>query len=190
MSPNSPPPSAELYTGGILYASQRIRNKLSYVAIVISLALGFLLVLNLQQSLALRQLNRSIIRAMPDGLIVCDEHGKVSIFNEAAQHLTGYSEADIARVGIDALIPADMLPLAVAWREDATIRLKATPSKPLPTDTALFPIVTAHGERVELQVRINGFSSNGDLWFVATLRDATANFVDLGKPVYTPASNP
>lgn len=49
-----------------------------------------------------------IINYAPDAVIVCDNHGHVLYANDAVQAITGYSEEDLIRGGVEQVIPVPL----------------------------------------------------------------------------------
>ncbi|WP_421878203.1 sensor histidine kinase [Pacificispira sp.] len=123
---------------------------------------------------AVRHLNNeasrfeSIVNSGSDGILTVDKHGRIEVFNAAAEKIFGYVRDEAAGMDISALVPAD---------------LQEHHRKIIDEIAATSPAVIhfprhVHGRRkngssVPIEINIATYQANGDRHYVASFRDIT-----------------
>lgn len=106
--------------------------------------------------------SKELLEAMPDGVIVSDENGRILFANRRAEALSGYSREELAGRSIEDLVPSrlradhmrnrahylagDPVPRMMGTRLD--IRMRRKDGREFPADIALGPIGIRRGRMV------------------------------------------
>ncbi|GHH24584.1 hypothetical protein GCM10008023_36810 [Sphingomonas glacialis] len=112
---------------------------------------------------------RSILATVPDAMIVMDEHGIVSSFSAAAEHLFGYTKAEVIGCNVRILmLPAD------ERRHDADLRTyRETGIKHIIGNVRLQKAVRKNGEVFSMELAVGEASVAGERIFTGFIRDLT-----------------
>lgn len=99
------------------------------------------------------QLERTMIDAIPDGMLLVDRQGRILRANAALQHMSGYSEKQMVGQTVDIFLPPDMraahAPMMRRYfgspsqrsmgQKDSTLRLHRRDGRAIPIDVSLSP---------------------------------------------------
>ncbi|HEV7221025.1 MAG TPA: PAS domain S-box protein, partial [Terriglobales bacterium] len=61
-----------------------------------------------QQESSLESRYRKLLHAVPDAILEVDEQGRITILNEAAERMFGYTRAEFLGLNVENLVPAAM----------------------------------------------------------------------------------
>ena len=112
---------------------------------------------------------RAFMDAVPEGVAMFDDHGRLLQFNPAGERLFGYSAEDLAGLGIAALLAG----APEAWQEsDLRQRLQALAPGDAPV-RAEVEARNAGGATFPLEVAISKTTVDGDPRYVVAARDLT-----------------
>lgn len=112
---------------------------------------------------------RSILATVPDAMIVMDEQGVVSSFSAAAEHIFGYTAAEVIGCNVRMLMPA-----ADERRHDAYLRTyRQTGIKHIMGDVRLQKAVRKSGETFPIELAVGEASIAGERIFTGFIRDLT-----------------
>jgi len=121
-------------------------------------------------------LGRHVCRALiGTGLIFADRDGIIRLWNQAAEGIFGYTEAEAVGQSLDPIIPERQR--ALHWKGYGKAMLDGV-SK-YGSETLSVPAVTKEGERISIEFTIN-MLRDGDgkvLGTVAVVRDVTARWI-------------
>ena len=109
---------------------------------------------------------RELVDAAPDGMIVCDEHGKIVLLNAEAERMFGYGRDELVGKSIDQLVPDHVRPrhahhltsYTAAPRlrpmgSDLDLRGRHKDGTEFPVEISLSPIKTERGMLITAGIR-------------------------------------
>lgn len=168
----------------------RWRAAISWGSYIASFALGLLLMHEIRNVNEMRQLTTQVLLSMPSGVIVCGEHGKIKLVNKAAERITGYTPDELSRLGIQVIVPEDLWDAHSAGWQGAMQKLRKDPDSVTTSQRATYPLRMKNGEITRVQLQVAGFFAAGELWFVASMRPANAEWPEITskKSVEEPVS--
>ncbi len=115
-------------------------------------------------------LSRQLFDASPDAMIVAAADGRIVRTNATAEHLLGYSASELARMGVDDLVPAHARARHAhhrqAYAENPTPRAMG--------DRAALHAMRRDGTAVPVDIRLGQLSWGDDTYALAVVRDMTA----------------
>jgi two-component system sensor kinase FixL len=112
---------------------------------------------------------RSILATVPDAMVVMDEQGIVSSFSTAAEHIFGYTAAEVIGCNVRMLMPP-----ADERRHDAYLRTyRETGIKHIMGDVRLQKAVRKNGEAFPIELAVGEASIAGERIFTGFIRDLT-----------------
>jgi PAS domain S-box-containing protein len=108
----------------------------------------------------------AILTAAPDGILVVDEEGRITLASEQAQRMFGYSADELIGQPVEKLVPVRYRGTHVADREAYTRAARRRPmgagkdlvavtrdGREIPVEISLSPVTTVHGTQVVAIVR-------------------------------------
>ena len=111
-----------------------------------------------------------VVESALDGIITCDAHGRVRIFNAAAEAMFGIPRAEILGQPLEQLIPASFRPQHGAWmREFGASR---TPHRRIRSPGQVHAL-RANGEQFPVEASISHVEVDGESLYTVVLRDIT-----------------
>lgn len=112
---------------------------------------------------------RVVLDAAPDAMVVTDEQGIIRLVNDQLTELLGYAAEDLVGGSVDRLVP----PALVGAHRAHRTRYRAAPRR-RPMGTGM-ELRARHrdGHDVPVEIGLSPVTSDGRLWVVASLRDAT-----------------
>ena len=116
------------------------------------------------------QIFRSLFAAYPDGLLLVDAAGHIVMGNPAAASLLGYTQDELARMNVDALVPDAMRPRHAAHREAYHV---APRPRPMGTDMEL-AARRKDGQEVMVEIALSPLVDHGLPYVVAAVRSVGA----------------
>jgi two-component system sensor kinase FixL len=112
---------------------------------------------------------RSILATVPDAMIVMDEHGVISSFSAAAEHLFGYAKAEVVGRNVSMLMLA-----ADQRRHDGYLRTyRETGIKHILGNVRLQKAVRKDGKVFAMELAVGEASIAGERIFTGFIRDLT-----------------
>ena len=109
---------------------------------------------------------RALFEAAPDGVLLVDGRGCVSMANQAAATLLGYEIAALVGVSVDALVPARVAARHAGHRHRYA---QAPQTRPMGTDLELMAR-RADGSEVMVEIALSPLQAEGQDFVVASLR--------------------
>jgi two-component system, NarL family, sensor histidine kinase DevS len=107
-----------------------------------------------------------VLHASPDGLLLCDQHGKVVFANRPMIALSGYTRDEIVGANVDSLVPIATRSSHAAVRQDfhaapvnrpmgaaTDLRMRCRDGSELPVEISLSPVVLDDATYVVASVR-------------------------------------
>ena len=113
---------------------------------------------------------RSLFFAYPDSLLLVDQAGNIVLANPSAAKLLGYTEAELAGVNVDALVPDGIRPRHASYREAYS---HAPRPRPMGTQMELVA-KRKDGSEVVVEIALSPLQSHGLPFVVAAIRDIGA----------------
>ena len=122
-----------------------------------------------RQESSLESRYRKLLHAVPDAILEVDQEGRITILNEAAERMFGYTRAELLGLNVDSVVPASMRSGHAEHRASYAAHPK---TRPMGTglelqgqrkDGSLFP--------VEISLSPNWIE--GSLHVIASVRDIT-----------------
>ena len=118
---------------------------------------------------------RSIVETVGDAVIFADRDGIIRLWNQAAEGIFGYTEAEVVGQSLDLIIPERQRDLH--WKGYGKAMLDGVTK--YGSETLSVPAVTKDGERISIEFTIN-LLRDGDgkvLGTVAVVRNVTARWI-------------
>ena len=110
---------------------------------------------------------RRLLDALPDAIVVADDHGRIVYANPAAQQLLGYSVPRLEGMKIEDLAPTQLRNRQVAGYRGYFL----APDKGFKRSVYVVPAVCADGTRLMVEVTLSAASSaEGEPLVIASLR--------------------
>ena len=110
---------------------------------------------------------RRLLDALPDAVVVADDHGRIVYANPAAQELLGYSVPRLEGMKIEDLAPTQLRNRQVAGYRGYFL----APEKGFKRSVYVVPAVCADGKRLMVEVTLSAASSaEGEPLVIASLR--------------------
>src|SRR5262249_31067672 len=114
---------------------------------------------------------RQLTEAALDGIIVADEHGRITLFNPAAERIFGYPAAEAMGRALDDLVPPEA---RGGWQNETPQQGLADPGagKRIGRPTEMRG-KRRDGQEFPLELSLNMIQLGGEVKFLATVRDLT-----------------
>src|SRR5436305_13394932 len=109
-----------------------------------------------------------VLDAAPDGLLLVDAAGQITLVNDRVEHMFGYGRADLAGHTVEVLLPEAFRQVHVAHRQRF---LDQPRTRPMGAGLALSGR-RQDGSGFAGEVRLNPLDTGDGRWVVAGLRDA------------------
>ena len=126
------------------------------------------------------QLGNTLLRDLPDAVIFADREGLIRFWNQGAQRIFGYTEAEAIGQSLDIIIPQGLQQRH--W--DGYDRMMATgQSRHAPDELLAVPAVNKSGDKLSIQFTVAAVAGEeGALaGIVAVLRDVSTTFDELRR---------
>jgi PAS domain S-box-containing protein len=124
------------------------------------------------------QLGDTLLRDLPDAVIFADREGRIRFWNQGAQRIFGYTEAEAIGQSLDIIIPQGLQQRH--W--EGYDRMMATgQSRHAPDELLAVPAVNKSGDKLSIQFTVAAVAGEeGALaGIVAVLRDVSATFDEI-----------
>ncbi|MEQ1519627.1 MAG: PAS domain S-box protein, partial [Usitatibacteraceae bacterium] len=118
-------------------------------------------------SSAVGSVNAALLEALPDAMILVDQHGKIVLANNKASRLFGWQDNELVGVEVERLVPARFADTHVRQREQYTRHPK---SRPMGLDLVLFGR-RLDGSEFPIEVALSAFQLDGSVLTAAAIRD-------------------
>ena len=115
---------------------------------------------------------RGIIESAPDGMLVMDEHGSIILTNPQLERMFGYESGDLLGCKIEVLVPADIRPRHVGFRDGF---LKSGRTRPMGAQNLELRGVKKEGTEFPVEVGLSMLPAMGGhgICVCATVRIGT-----------------
>jgi PAS domain S-box-containing protein len=112
---------------------------------------------------------RSLLQAAPDGILVCDQHGRIIIANEQVERMLGYTTGELIGQEVEVLVPEYIRPKHAALRDGYF----GNPRR-RPMGIGLDLVATRKGgATVPVEISLSPFELEGAPCAIAVVRDVT-----------------
>lgn len=116
------------------------------------------------------QLADLLLDAIPDAVVVADEHGRITLWNGGAVRIFGYAQDQALGQTLDLIIPERLRDRH--WEGYDRV-MGGAPSKYGDGDMLAVPALRADGETISIEFTVAVVEHNGDRLIGAVIRDVT-----------------
>jgi PAS domain S-box-containing protein len=121
---------------------------------------------------------RTLVRKAPDAIIYADAEGLIAFWNEAAERIFGFSEAEAVGKSLDIIIPKN---LRQRHWDGYAATMRAGKTRYGAGDVLAVPALRKGGARISIEFTILPFADRAGrtLGIAAILRDVTKQFEEM-----------
>jgi PAS domain S-box-containing protein len=112
---------------------------------------------------------RALLEQAPDGLVVADEQGRISLVNRGFEDLFGYDRAEVLGQPVEMLVPEELRSRHGAHR----LRFRASPHRRAMGEGFELEAQRRDGTRFPVEISLSPLERDGGALTIATIRDVT-----------------